>query len=279
METFLKIENFSCGYGDEYFKTDKLNLSIIKGSFTGIIGKNGSGKSTFFKGITGDIPSLSGSITLNEPSLGNINLLSLPIKKRAQIVAVVSQFAELAPISVKEYVLMGRTPYRKPLQFSYTKQDYLLAEKYMEMTGITHLKDKLVTELSGGEQQMINIACALTQQPLLLLLDEPTSHLDISFQLRIMDLLQQLNAEENLTIIMIIHDLNLAGEYCSNIALMKEGKIICQGTPDNVLTYNNIEYGYDTTAVVQSNPISGKPLVFPISKRCLEEHRKTHRTY
>lgn len=262
---FINIDNFSCGYSAAGFKTCRIDIDCIKGSFTGILGKNGSGKSTLFKGLIGDITIFSGNFYINNNS-EKIDLTKLSAKKKAQLIAIVSQFIELAPITVEEYVLIGRTPYKKPFQFSYTDEDRNIAEKYMELTGITHLRDKLVTEISGGEQQMVNIASALTQQPQLLLLDEPTSHLDITYQLKIMDLLQMLNNKENLTVIMIIHDLNLAAEYCSNIILMRKGEAIHKGTPDEVLTSTNIEETFNTKALIATNPISKKPFVFPYSK-------------
>lgn len=266
--SYLNIENLSCGYRDG-FQLESIGLSLTKGVFAGIIGRNGSGKSTLFRGLMGDLPLTKGSMVLD-----GINLSSLSLKKRAQLVAIVSQFLELSPITVEEYVLMGRTPYHKPFQFSYTNEDIEIAKKYIELTGITHLKEKLITELSGGEQQMVSIACALTQQPALLLLDEPTSHLDITYQSKIMNLLQQLNEEQGLTVVMIIHDLNVASEYCSRLFLMKKGKILHQGTPAEVLTYQNIETAYDTVVIVKNNPISGKPVIFPVSERRLNEYNQ-----
>lgn len=114
---------------------------------------------------------------------------------------------------------------------------------------------------------MTAIACALNQKPGLMLLDEPTSHLDIKFQSKIMNLLQRLNEEERLTVIMIIHDLNLAGEYCDHLSLIKEGKIIIQGSPEEVLTYTNIELAYSSVVVESRNPVSGKPAIFQVSEK------------
>lgn len=266
----LELKNVSCGYR-KGFCLEQINLSLEKGVFAGIIGKNGSGKSTLFKGLVGDLPLQNGTIELNGVSLSTLNP-----KKRARLVAIVSQFMDISAITVEDYVLMGRIPYRKNFQFLYTDADYQTASKYIELTGIAHLRSKLITELSGGEQQMTAIACALTQQPDLLLLDEPTSHLDITYQSKIMNLLQRLNKEEGLTVVMIIHDLNLASEYCSHLALMKNGEILHQGTPNDVLTYQNIENAYDTIVIVKNNPISDKPFVFPVSDSWLNELNKTN---
>ena len=130
-----------------------------------------------------------------------------------------------------------------------------------------------MTELSGGEQQMVSIASALAQKPELLLLDEPTSHLDITHQMKFMNLIQKLNEELHLSVIMIVHDLSLAAEYCDYIVMMKQGELFNQGTPDVVLTYDQIEAVYDTVVIVKTNPISGKPVVFPISERKLNEYK------
>ena len=143
----------------------------------------------------------------------------------------------------------------------------------MELTNTLHLKDKMMNELSGGEQQMVNMASALAQKPELLLLDEPTSHLDITHQVRFMNLIQRLNEELHLSVIMILHDLSMAAEYCDYLVIMKKGSIYQKGTPDEVLTYENIESVYDTLVVVNTNPVSGKPVVFPVSERRLHEFK------
>ena len=142
------------------------------------------------------------------------------------MLSIVTQFCELATMTVGEYVLMGRLSYRKMFQFYYSEQDNEIADYYIKLTGIERLRGKQITELSGGEQQMASIALALTQEPEVLLLDEATSHLDITHQIRILNLLQKLNEETGLTIVMIIHDLNMASEYGSDLFLMKKGKCI-----------------------------------------------------
>jgi len=203
--------------------------------------------------------------------LGGEDLSSLTFREKAKKMAVVSQFAEIADIRVEDYVLMGRLPYRKRFQFFDRKDDIEMAHHYMRLTHTYSLRDKLISELSGGERQMASIAAALSQQPRLLLLDEPTAHLDITHQVRFMNLIQRLNEELRLTVMMIVHDLSLAAEYCDFLLMMKEGQTFCQGEPDKVLTYENIEQVYDTVVVVKTNPVSGKPVVFPISERRLRD--------
>ena len=135
----------------------------------------------------------------------------------------------------------------------------------MKLTGVWEKRHKLMNQLSGGEQQLAAIARALTQQTDILLLDEPTSHLDISHQMKILNLVQWLNRERNLTVLLIIHDLNLASEFSDQLVMLKSGKVHTTGTPEEVLTYKHIETVYDMLVVTQKNPLSGKPCVFPVS--------------
>ncbi len=268
MKDFLQLTDCTCGYGKSFTLSD-ISFSVPTGGFTGIIGPNGSGKSTLLKGLTGELKLLKGSIFLNDRDLSKLSLT-----EKARKLAVVSQFSEIAPISVEDYVLLGRIPFRSRMQIFETPGDILLAEKYMKLAGVYHLRHKLITQMSGGELQLASIARALTQEPELLLLDEPTSHLDISHQVQILDLIQNLKAELNLTVLMIIHDLNLAGEYCDSLIMLKEGGLYCHGSPDEVLQYQHIESVYGTLVITQKNPLSGKPAVFLVSSKVKNESRK-----
>ncbi len=261
---FFRLNDFSCGYGHK-FKIEGISFSIHKGQFAGIIGPNGSGKTTLFKGITHELKRLAGDITLNDK-----NVFSLAYKEKAQNIAIVTQKIEVEDILVCDYVLLGRIPYQSRFTFFESKEDYRLAEKYMKLTDVWRFKDKLMSELSGGEQQLAGIARALTQEPQLLLLDEPTAHLDITHQVQVLNLIQRLNKQLGLTVLMIIHDLNLAGEYCNYLVMMNNGKVHFKGEPHDVLTFNNIEDVYNTVVVTRTNPISGKPVVFLVSEQVLE---------
>ena len=266
-KTFFNIENFSCGYPG--FKLSGIGFNLKKGSFTGIIGPNGSGKTTLFRGITKALPTIEGEILLAGKDLSSFSL-----KDRAQNIAIVSQFTDADQISVEDYILMGRMPYQNRFQFFETKKDFEIAHRYMKLTDVFQFKDKLLTELSGGEQQRAAIARALTQEPELLLLDEPTSHLDITHQVKILDLINRLNQEMGLTVLMVIHDLNLASEYCDQLILFKEGKVFTQGTPEEVLRFDTIEEVYKTPVVTQTNPYSNKPVVFLVSEKVLGKGRE-----
>jgi iron complex transport system ATP-binding protein len=260
----LSLQNLCCGYPN--FQLSDICMDMPKGSFAGIIGPNGSGKTTLFRAITGTLALKSGIILLSDK-----NLREFSKRQRAQNIAIVSQFIEVGDMSVEDYVLMGRIPYHSRFSFFEGEEDYIITRKYMEMTDTWRFKDQLMSELSGGEQQLAGIARALTQEPELLLLDEPTSHLDITHQVHILNVLQQLNQEMGLSVLMVIHDLNLASEYCDQLILINRGKIHTQGTPEEVLTFQNIEDVYQTVVVTQNNPLSGKPAVFLASRKVLKQ--------
>ena len=268
MGKYLTLNELTCGYSSG-FRLEKISVELKRGTFAGIIGPNGSGKTTLFKGLTGDLKILSGSLMLESN-----NLSTMPIREKARKIAVVSQFTENAELTVEEYVLMGRTPYHRHFQFFETKEDLEIAEKYMKLTDVFDMKDKLMSELSGGEQQLAAIARALVQEPELLLLDEPTSHLDITHQVQILNLIQKLNEELKLTVLIIIHDLNLAGEYCDYLIMMNDGKIHVKGTPAEVLNYQTIEEVYNTVVITRENPVSKKPVVFLVSDRILKNKKQ-----
>lgn len=263
-DAFFEIKNYSCGYPS--FHLSDISISLKQGAFAGIIGPNGSGKTTLFRGVTGTLATLAGEVRLKGKSLK-----SLSLQRRAQNIAIVTQTVDAGQITVEDYVLMGRLPYHNRFQFFETKKDYEIATRYMELTGVLHHKDKLMTELSGGEQQRAAIARALTQEPELLLLDEPTSHLDITHQVRILNLIQRLNEELGLTVLMVIHDLNLASEYCDQLIMFRDGRIFLQGAPEEVLTFETIETVYRTPVITRINPYSGKPVIFLVSEKMMKQ--------
>jgi iron complex transport system ATP-binding protein len=263
----LELHNVCCGYSQ--FRLDHISFGVGKGSFAGIVGPNGSGKTTLFRGIAGTLPLSEGQIRLNGQSLREMSL-----RQKARQIAIVSQFIEAGDMTVEDYVLMGRIPHHARFTFFETEEDYRIACEMMKKTGSWRFRDKLMSELSGGEQQLAGIARALAQQPQLLLLDEPTSHLDITHQVHILNLLQELNEQTGLTILMVIHDLNLAAEYCDHLFLVNEGKLHTSGTPEEVLTFRNIEDVWNTVVVTQTNPVSGKPVVFLVSGKVMKKQQE-----
>lgn len=253
----LKIRNLTCGYEAGFF-LENITFDVSDGELIGIIGPNGSGKSTFLRAISRVLKLLKGEILFKGKSIDRMGFNEL-----AQRVSVVSQSAEeiTLNLTVREYILLGRIPYRRKFQILETKTDERIVANTMSLTDVTHLSERNVGELSGGERQRAIIARALAQEPELLLLDEPTVHLDIGHQIEILDLVKRLNKKKNLTVIIVLHDLNLASLYCDRLLLLKEGKIHSIGTAEEILTYSIIEEVYKTPVVVEKNPVSSKPLI------------------
>ena len=264
----IEIKGLSCGYGEKLVLKD-IDLSVKKGQIVGIIGPNGSGKTTMLKAITRLVHIVKGRIFLDGADMKHLNTNDI-----ARSLAVVSQTTPSLPMTVREFVLLGRIPYYKKFQFFENGNDNSIAERAMELTRITHLKDAFMSEMSAGEVQLAFIARGLAQEPKILLLDEPTSHLDITHQVGILDLVRRLNRQEGLTVVIILHDLNLASEYCDTIALIDNGRVKKFGQPAEVLNYQIIEEVYKTVVIVRENPLSGKPFVLivpeEVKKRCQE---------
>jgi iron complex transport system ATP-binding protein len=260
MDTLLKTSNLCGGYSSDIV-IKNVSLEIKKGDFLGIIGPNGSGKSTLLRLMTKAMPPREGEITFEDERLSCI-----PLKEFCRKVAFVPQDTMINfSFSVWEIVLMGRIPHLGRLEFE-TQKDFSAGRQALSLTDALHLKERQVDELSAGERQRVVIARALTQEPRLLFLDEPTAHLDIGHQIQILDLLKRLNQRHGLAIVVVLHDLNLAGEYCKRIILLNEGEIFKEGTPDEVLTYQNIEEVYKTIVLVNRNPVSSKPYIVLVSK-------------
>lgn len=254
----ITVEDLSCGYRKEIVLKD-ISFEVKTGEFVGLIGPNGSGKTTFIRAISGLLPPRKGFILLDEKAVGGMGRKELATK-----VAVVTQSQEAtAPFSVEEFVLLGRVPHWSRFQLLETKRDAQMAEKVMALTGISRLRGRGMGELSGGERQLANLARALAQEPDLLLLDEPTAHLDIGHQVQIMHLLKKLN-EEGLTIVAVLHDLNLASLYCKRLVLLDKGRLRKVGQPQEVLTEKIINEVYETSIIVKKAPGTSLPLVFPV---------------
>ncbi|OQY02476.1 MAG: cobalamin ABC transporter ATP-binding protein [Desulfobacteraceae bacterium 4572_130] len=261
----LELNNITCGYGKKII-LHNINFSLFKKEIISIIGTNGSGKTTLLKTIAGIIKPEKGEILIK-----NKNIKTIPIKMLAKKTAVVMQSINSAFMTVEEYILLGRLPYFKKYQFFETQKDIELTHKYMKLTNTFKLKDAPFNKISGGEKQLVVITRALVQEPDLLLLDEPTSHLDIKHQTQIMELIIRLKQELELAVLIILHDLNLAGEYSDKLILLnkKNGKIYSLGMPREVITEKAIQDIYKTDVIVKNNPVSKKPCVFFVSKNAV----------
>ncbi len=271
----LNVENMSFGYkGNQIL--EKISFCINPEEFVAIIGPNGCGKTTLIKTIFKSETPDTGSIQV----LGK-NISQLSNQGLAVHMAAVMQTIDPAAMSVRDYVLLGRMPFFKRYQFFETQQDIEIAQKYMELTGVAHLAESRITQISGGELQLCSIAKALAQQPDLLVLDEPTSHLDITHQKSILDLITILKKELSLTVLMVLHDLNLASEYADRLVLLSKEKktIFSIGTPEDVLTQSNIQTVYQTQVRVNPNPITGRPWIFLINeKNNNKQNKENHDT-
>lgn len=258
----IQIQNLQLGYDSKVILKD-INLTIEENEFLGIIGPNGSGKTTLIRAMTRIIRPRSGRVVWDGQDISEIDLRDL-----ARLAAVTSQGYDTEfDITVCDYVLLGRIPYRRPFQFLETAKDKEIVEQAIALTESGPFKDRLLKELSAGERQLVFIARALAQEPKLLFLDEPTSHLDIAHQVKILDLIRRLNKKNKITVIIILHDLNLAGEYCDRIVLMDMGRVYKIGSPEEILTYQNIERVYKTIVMVEKNPISAKPYILLVSEK------------
>ena len=256
----IEVNSISFRYHDDWVLED-VSFRAERGEFVGLIGPNGSGKTTLLKILYG----------LLTPQKGEILFELVPIKKmeRADIakrIAVVAQETHLLfPFSVLETVLMGRSPYLGHLMFE-NEKDLEIAKKAMEWTKIVPFSQRHMDELSGGERKRVFIARALAQEPEVILLDEPTASLDIQHQIDFLDLILTLNRERGLTIIMASHDINIASEFCDRLILLQRGRIYQMGTPEQVITKDNIETVYGCEVWIDRNPISGMPRISLLKK-------------
>jgi len=238
-----------------------INLAVASGEFLGLVGPNGSGKSTLVRAVSRVLSPSGGSIVLDGRDLG-----AMGQREVARRVAVVAQ--EPAPpfdYSALEIVLMGRSPHLGRFAFE-GERDFAVAAECLQATRADHLAARAITALSGGERQRVMIARALAQEPRLLILDEPTAHLDINLQIEVMDLVRRLNCERGLTVIAVLHDLNLAAQYCQRLVLLREGHLAADGPPAEVITPENVLRAYGTQVEVKRHPATGRPYLTLLSR-------------
>ncbi len=251
----LKILDVECAYG----ATKVLNgvtFSIGQGDFVGIIGPNGSGKSTLLRCISRVLKPTRGAVMLEGQDLYSM----APRNVARQMAIVPQETAVNYSFTVEEIIMMGRSPHLRRFQTEGEK-DFAIVRRAMELTNTQDLAGRPVTALSGGERQRVIIAKALAQEPEIILLDEPTSHLDINHQIEILGLLKRLNKENGVTVVSVFHDLNLAAEYCQRLILMQGGRVFDLGRPETVLTAANIKEVYGAGVLIRKNPATGRPAV------------------
>jgi len=261
----LSIEQASYAYSPNpsqapVFTLEALSFQAKPGEIVAILGPNASGKSTLLKLISGALEPLSGRIFLN-----GFATHTLPPKTRAQRIALVQQESRLLfPSRAWEFVLQGRHPYGRTLRFE-TDDDVTIAKNALAQTNAAHLSDRWMDKISGGEKQRIILARALAQQPLLLLLDEPTLHLDIGAQVDLLASLRRLAAENRYTVVVVTHELNLAGEYADQVVLLQHGKCLRVGPPAVVYQRELLEQVFQAPLSVEMTS-SGRPRVTLLSR-------------
>lgn len=251
---FLSVENLEAGYGGPPVISG-ISLGLDPGEFLAVCGPNGSGKSTLVKAIQRLTPWLRGKITVN-----GRNLFELRAHQVASLLAYVPQvFEPVFDFSVEETVAMARY-YRQPGRLAgFSERDRAAVEEAMKLTDVFELREKKLNELSGGERQRVLIARALAQDTPLLLLDEPSSHLDLNFQLQVYRLLQALQKDRGKAILVAEHNLNLAAAYCSSLIFIKDGEIIARGRPQELLEKELIRETFGVEVEVRTNRSTGLP--------------------
>ena len=253
----FEAKNIVTGYEKKVI-IDGIDLSIPSNKISVIIGSNGCGKSTLLKTLARLIKPVSGDIIIDGKKITTI-----PSKKLAQVLGLLPQ-SPVVPegITVWDLVSRGRFPYQAFFK-GMNKEDFEAVEEALEIMGITGLANRSVDELSGGQRQRVWIAMALAQQTDILLLDEPTTYLDIAYQVEILDLLTDLNRRRGTTIVMVLHDINLSARYADYIFALRKGKLVAQGTPEDVITSELIDTVFGLDCKVIKDTVSHSPFIVP----------------
>ncbi|SEN74862.1 ABC transporter ATP-binding protein [Cryobacterium luteum] len=260
MTPILRAEGVSLGYGQTPI-IENLDLTIVPGAITVIVGANASGKSTLLKGLSRLITPDAGQVTLR-----GRNIRALPAKKVATVVGLLPQ-QPVAPdgITVADLVGRGRYPHQGWFRQWSSSDDEIVAAA-MAATNTHELAARRLEDLSGGQRQRVWIAMALAQDPEILLLDEPTTFLDVTHQIEVLDLLLERNRERGTTVVMVLHDLNLAARYADHLVVMCAGRIVANGTPAETLTAEIVRHAFDLEARIVPDPVCGSPMVVPIGR-------------
>ncbi|GJD15155.1 ABC transporter related [Rivularia sp. IAM M-261] len=246
----LEIQNLTGGYTAKPIVKD-VNLNLQAGEWLSLVGANGSGKSTFLKLLSRILSPQNGAVLLD----GKV-IHTQPANLVAQQLALLPQQQTVPTgITVRQLVSLGRTPHQPWWQWEFSKEDADKVDIAIQKTNLQSYKERPVENLSGGERQRAFLALALAQEPKVLLLDEPTTYLDINYQLQLLELLKELNQQQNLTIVTVLHELNLAARYSNRIALFKQGSLWGYGTPKEVLNPTAITEVFNVEALIIDTPV------------------------
>ncbi|MER7046175.1 ABC transporter ATP-binding protein [Streptomyces jumonjinensis] len=257
----LTAESVTLGY-DRHVIAEKLSVEIPDHSFTVIVGPNACGKSTLLRALSRMLKPAEGRVLLDGQTIH-----SMPAKKVARVLGLLPQ-TSIAPdgITVADLVARGRYPHQGLLR-QWSPDDERIVRESMEATGVGELAERYVDELSGGQRQRVWIAMALAQQTPLLLLDEPTTFLDIQHQLEVLDLCAELHETQGRTLVAVLHDLNQAARYATHLIALHEGRVVAEGAPADVVTAELVERVFGVKSQVIEDPESGTPLVVPVARR------------
>ncbi len=252
----LDVDGLTYSYRD-HLVLDGATISIRPGEILGILGPNGCGKTTMLKNLNRNLSPESGAILLDGTDLEDISK-----KEIARSIATVPQANEIRfSFTIREIVTMGRMPFQKSFQGE-SSEDLKMVDEALQDTNLWEIRDRPVNEVSGGERQRAIIARALVQTPKYLLMDEPTNHLDINMQFEVLDLVRDLSRKNGISVVMVSHNLPMAARYCDRIALIKDHKVMCCGTPEEVLTKENMRTVFNVEADFGTDPFSGEKTVF-----------------
>jgi iron complex transport system ATP-binding protein len=256
----LRAEGLALAY-DRRLVIDDLDVAVPDGSFTVIVGPNACGKSTLLRGLARMLPPRAGAVLLDGKLIG-----SLPSKEVARRLGLLAQ-TSIAPdgITVADLVARGRYPHQRLLR-QWSRDDERVVAAAMAATSVTELAERFVDELSGGQRQRVWLAMVLAQETPILLLDEPTTFLDIAHQVEVLDLCAELHEHQGRTLVAVLHDLNLACRYATHLIAMRDGAIIGQGPPAELITAELVEHVFGLPCRVIPDPETGTPLVVPAAR-------------
>ncbi len=266
----LRAEALSLAY-EKTMVIDGLQLAIPTGRITALVGRNGSGKSTLLRALARLLKPQGGAVFLD-----NVSIFTMSTREVARQLGILPQ-SPSAPegVTVRELVAQGRYPHQRWLQ-RWSKDDEEMVERALVATSMTGLADRPLETLSGGQRQKAWIAMALAQETAFMLLDEPTTFLDIAHQMEVLDLLYDLNAGEGRTVVMVLHDLNQASRYAHHLVALREGCVVAEGTPAEIVTEDLVRRVFGIECRIVVDPVAGTPLCVPVGRHGTVERSDDH---